>query len=76
VVMMVPCGSWLWQWCSGVRVALVPVAVGVVVVVRNVRGWWLCSGGGCQCDGKCGCRQWQRVEGAAPCKPKEREELS
>ena len=37
-MMMVLCGSWLWQQCSGVSVALVLVAVGVVIVAGNGRG--------------------------------------
>ena len=53
-MMMVLCGSWIWQQYSGVSVVLVLTAVCVVSVANNGRGWWLCSDGGCQCGG-CGC---------------------
>jgi hypothetical protein len=44
---MVLCGSWLWQWCIGVSAVLVLMVLGVVVVVSNGRGWWLCCNDGC-----------------------------
>ena len=47
-MMMVLCGSWLWQQCSGASAALVLAAVCIVAVSNNGRGWWLCSDGGCR----------------------------
>ena len=59
-MMMVQCYSWLWQQCSGVSAALLLAAVCAVVVAGNGIGWWLRSGGGCWCDGGCGCEDNSR----------------
>ena len=74
-MMMVLCGSWLWQQCSGASAALVSAAVCVVAVANNGRGWWLCSDG--ECRVMVGVVATTMAEGeAAPGEKKEREELS